>query len=168
MWPHFWNWSWNRISSYSFRGNYSFLNLWNSKVTVHKCAETIQWRKLFISRNYMRKYGNLLPGVMWFCVDCMPCSWHEKSNSPILEFKRLQKAFEIKKTRLKIFFKVINESWITIKKGFWKALLLLCGTLNSRIGEFDFWCHGQVIGEFVNCEFDQTCELERSENSKTS
>ena len=42
-----------RISSYSFRGNYSFLNLEiqrsqyiRPKVTVHKCAETIQGRKL--------------------------------------------------------------------------------------------------------------------------
>ena len=53
-----------RISSYSFRGNYSFLNLEiqrsqciRPKVTVHKCAETIQGRKLFKGRNYMRKYG---------------------------------------------------------------------------------------------------------------
>ena len=53
-----------RISSYSFRGNYSFLN-WEihgsqyirSKVTVHKCAEIIQVRKLFKGKNYMRKYG---------------------------------------------------------------------------------------------------------------
>ena len=42
------------ISSYSFRGNYSFLNLEiqgsqyiRPKVTVHKGAETIQGRKLF-------------------------------------------------------------------------------------------------------------------------
>ena len=41
-------------SSYSFRGNYSFLNLEiqrsqyiRLKVTVHKCAETIQGRKLY-------------------------------------------------------------------------------------------------------------------------
>ena len=27
------------------------------KVTVHKGAETIQWRKLFKGGNYMRKYG---------------------------------------------------------------------------------------------------------------
>jgi hypothetical protein len=27
------------------------------KVTVHKCAETIQGRKLFKGGNYMRKYG---------------------------------------------------------------------------------------------------------------
>ena len=52
------------ISSYSFRGNYSFLNLEiqksqyiRPKVTVHKCAETIQGRKLFKGGNYMRKYG---------------------------------------------------------------------------------------------------------------
>ena len=53
-----------RISSYSFRGNYSFLDFENqrsqyirSKVTVHKGAETIQGRKLFKGGNYMRKYG---------------------------------------------------------------------------------------------------------------
>ena len=44
-----------RISSYSFRGNYSFLNLeiqrsWYIKpnFTAHKCAATIQWRKLYV------------------------------------------------------------------------------------------------------------------------
>ena len=53
-----------RISSYSFRGNYSFCNLEiqrlqyiRPKVTVHKCAETIQRKKLFKGGNYMRKYG---------------------------------------------------------------------------------------------------------------
>ena len=53
-----------RISSYSFRGNYSFLNLEiqrskyiRPKVTVHKDAETIQGRKLFKGGNYSRKYG---------------------------------------------------------------------------------------------------------------
>ena len=53
-----------RISSYSFCGNYSFLNLEiqrsqfiRPKVTVHKGAETIQGRKLFKGGNYMRKYG---------------------------------------------------------------------------------------------------------------
>ena len=52
-----------RISSYSFRGNYSFLNLEIQrsqcimpKVTVHKGGETIQGRKLFKGGNYMRKY----------------------------------------------------------------------------------------------------------------
>ena len=56
-----------RISSYSFRGNYSFLNLEiqrsqyiRPKVTVHKGAETIQGRKLFKGGNYMRKYGMLI------------------------------------------------------------------------------------------------------------
>ena len=51
-----------RISLYSFLWNYSFLNLvihWSQyirpKVTVHKCAETIQVRKLFKGENYMRK-----------------------------------------------------------------------------------------------------------------
>ena len=55
------------ISSYSFRGNYSFLNLEiqrsqyiRPKVTVHKGAETIQGRKLFKGGNYMRKYGTFI------------------------------------------------------------------------------------------------------------
>ena len=59
-----------RISSYSFRGNYSFLNLEiqrsqyiRPKVTVHKGAETIQGRKLFKGGNYMRKYGSYLQSV---------------------------------------------------------------------------------------------------------
>ena len=57
-----------RISSYSFRGNYSFLSFEiqrshyiSPKVTVHKGAETIQARKLFKGGKYMRKYGNLIP-----------------------------------------------------------------------------------------------------------
>ena len=55
------------ISSYSFHGNYFFLHLEiqrsqyiSPKVTVHKGAETIQGRKLFKGRNYMRKYGILI------------------------------------------------------------------------------------------------------------
>ena len=53
-----------RISSYSFCGNYSFLNLEiqrsqyiRPKVTLHKGAETIHGRKIFKGGNYMRKYG---------------------------------------------------------------------------------------------------------------
>ena len=49
-----------RISSYSFRGNYSFLNLEiqrsqyiRPKVTVYKCAETIQGRKLYEEIRYV-------------------------------------------------------------------------------------------------------------------
>ena len=53
-----------RISSHSFRGNYSFFDLEieksqyiRPKVPVHKCAETIQGRKLLKGGNYMRNYG---------------------------------------------------------------------------------------------------------------
>ena len=53
-----------RISSYSFRGNSSFLNFEiqrlqyiRPKGTIHKGAETIQGRKLFKGGNYSRKYG---------------------------------------------------------------------------------------------------------------
>ena len=60
------------ISSYSFRGNYTFLNLEiprshyiRPKVTVHKGAETIQGRKLFKGGNYMRKYGTCILNVQW-------------------------------------------------------------------------------------------------------
>ena len=67
-----------RISSYSFRGNYSFLNMEiqrsqykRPKVTVHKGAETIQGRKLFKGGNYMRKYG------IQKCLKIMiPCARH--------------------------------------------------------------------------------------------
>ena len=53
-----------RISANSFRGKYSFLKVEiqrsqyiRPKFTVHKCAETIQGRKLFKGGNYSRKYG---------------------------------------------------------------------------------------------------------------
>ena len=56
-----------RISSYSFRGNYSFLKLEiqrsqyiTPKVTIYKGAETIQERKLFKGGNYIRKYDTNL------------------------------------------------------------------------------------------------------------
>ena len=49
-----------RISSYSFRGNYSFLSFEiqrshyiSPKVTVHKGAETIQGRKLYEEIRYV-------------------------------------------------------------------------------------------------------------------
>ena len=37
-------------------------------------------------------------------------SKNDFSNSPIHEFKVLQNVFKIKKTRLKMFFKVINKN----------------------------------------------------------
>ena len=54
--------SYYRISTYTFRGNYSFLNLEiqrsqyiRPKVTVHKCAETIQGQKLYEEIRYFEK-----------------------------------------------------------------------------------------------------------------
>ena len=49
------------ISSYSFHGNLSFWNLeiQRPKVTVHKCAQTIQGKKKIKGRNYTRKYSKL-------------------------------------------------------------------------------------------------------------
>ena len=65
-----------RISSYSFRGNYSFLNFEiqrsqyiRPKVTVHKGAETIQGRKLFKGGNYMRKYGISYLGLLFITTE---------------------------------------------------------------------------------------------------
>ena len=57
-----------RISSYSFRGNDSFLDLETQmsqyiRPKVRRCAETIQRRKLFKGENYMRKYGTSCPTV---------------------------------------------------------------------------------------------------------
>ena len=53
-------------------GNYSFLNLEiqrsqyiRPKVTVHKCAETIQGRKLFKGKKYMRKYGIQITRILF-------------------------------------------------------------------------------------------------------
>ena len=56
-----------RISSYSFRGKLFFSEFGNPKVIVHKCAETIEGRKLFKGGNYMRKYGKFfLVLLLWF------------------------------------------------------------------------------------------------------
>ena len=68
-----------RISSYSFRGKYSFLDLEiqrsqciRPKVTVHKGAETIQGRKLFKGGNYMRKYRICIFGIIWtYCKESL-------------------------------------------------------------------------------------------------
>ena len=64
-----------RISSYSFCGNYSFLNLeirWSQyirpKVTVHKCAETIQGRKLYEEIRYVNMPQEFL--------EIPPCAHH--------------------------------------------------------------------------------------------
>ena len=74
-----------RISSYSFRGNYSFLKLEiqrsqyiRPKVTVHNGAETIQGRKLFKGGNYMRKYGIYLLSVFIF-LQFLKCMFFLKS-----------------------------------------------------------------------------------------
>ena len=61
-----------RISSYSFRVNYSFLNLEiqrsqyiRPKVTVHKGVETIQGRKLYEAIRYLRSCnGSVRPSNM--------------------------------------------------------------------------------------------------------
>ena len=57
-----------------FRRNYSFFDLEiqrsqyiKPKFTVQQCAETIQGRKLFKGRNYMRKYGNCVPLSRLYC-----------------------------------------------------------------------------------------------------
>ena len=43
------------------------------------------------------------------------------------------------KKRLERFLKVINKGQYTIKKGFYKALWLLCSALNSRFGGLENW-----------------------------
>ena len=64
------------ISSYSFYGNYSFLNLEiqrsqyiRPKVTVHICAETIQGRKLYEEVRYLEiLQGSPIPFSL--CKSC--------------------------------------------------------------------------------------------------
>ena len=63
-----------RISSYGFRGNYSFLDLGiqrsqyrRPKVTVHKCAETIQGRKLYEEIRYILFYAMRSESI-WSCI----------------------------------------------------------------------------------------------------
>ena len=95
----------------------------------------------------------------------MTCSWHQKStNSPTHEFinlpiheftnskcgKMFLIAFQMKK-RLKMFFKVINKKWYTIKKrfnrlyGLFAALYIHDWWIVEFVVSF-FWCHEQVRG----------------------
>ena len=55
------------VFPHSFRENYTFFEFGNPKVkgqksTVHKGAETIQGKTLFMGGNYMRKYGRSKKG----------------------------------------------------------------------------------------------------------
>ena len=81
------------------------------KVHTHPCWSDlirdfwIEWEipknpKLVVSKNNLipswRKYRQHLV-TNFFKV--LPCSWHQKSNSPIIEFKVLQNAFRMKKNK---------------------------------------------------------------------
>ena len=73
----------------------------------------------------------------------------EFSNSPILEFKVLQNAFK-KKWGLEYFLKWCIRTNTQLKRGFIRlfgfyAALWIQELENYRIGEFDYWCHEQVI-----------------------
>ena len=49
-------------------------------ITVHKCAETIQGRKLFKGGNYMRKYGNTNIGpLIYNLFHFRPKKWNRLS-----------------------------------------------------------------------------------------
>ena len=90
----FTRWGRYRISSYNFRGNYSFLNLEiqraqyiRPKVTVHKYVETIQGRKLFKGGNYKRKYGNHFILLSCLSMLCSPvANFVHQSLSNLLNF----------------------------------------------------------------------------------
>ena len=107
-----------RISSYGFRGNYSFLNLEiqrsqyiRPKVTVHKGAETIQGRKLLKGGNYSRKYGicNVYRHI-WKCTDLhrfssaleWPCPWDQQYYCHHFWMKHLEQ-------RIRPFFQSKHE-----------------------------------------------------------
>ena len=62
-----------------------FFEFGNPKVTVYKCAETIQGRKLFKGGNYMRKYGiyNLLFSGICNYVDFPWIQEGSKNSYPI-------------------------------------------------------------------------------------
>ena len=96
---------WYRISSYSFRGNYSFKNLEIQRshyitpnVTVHKCAETIQGRKLFKGGNYEEiRYTDFSPyylldtqrGCMYLFLNPSASCWPEKLSMQLVLIDRI-------------------------------------------------------------------------------
>ena len=74
-----------------------FFEFGNPKVTVHKCAETIQGRKLFKGGNYMRKYGI----QFWYLDDFLTqsaivwgCFFSPGGKQEMLILKTMKKSFE--------------------------------------------------------------------------
>ena len=82
---------------------------------------------LFCSSMYLVFRVDSLQRQVRISLVFITCSWHQKNettNSPIHQFTNLKcckmsfKALWNEKARLKMFFKVRNKKWYTIKKGF--------------------------------------------------
>ena len=51
------------------------------------------WIDFFVCRGHTLLWNSFLedfPVQNWTCITWMPCSWHQKSNSPILQFSNLK------------------------------------------------------------------------------
>ena len=70
-------------------------------ITVHKCAETIQGRKLFKGGNYMRKYGTQCYHVTVWC-----------ESDKILHYKRYVSLLDINETTRKSWWLVSLTNWL--------------------------------------------------------
>ena len=87
----------------------------------------------------MNLWKKILEGLL--ITNLFVTSKFEFSNSPITEFKVLyksQRAFKNSFLMVHYYFKKHFKPCFLILKTF-------CSTLISRIGEFVFWCHEQVI-----------------------
>ena len=114
---------------------------WGHEIWKHHSSNFIWNFKLVTSK----KIGGLFGPSrnIW-----ITCSWHQKTNSPIHEFKVLHKK---PKSLLKLLFNGILVLIYYFKKHFKPCFFILktfCNTLNSWIVEFVFWCHELVTKYF--------------------
>ena len=70
-------------------------------------------------------------------VCLLACLWHLITNSPIHDFKVLNKSQRAFKTPFLVVYYVVLIYYF--------KNMTFCSTLNSWIGEFLFWCQEQII-----------------------
>ena len=101
------------------------------------------WRRLAGSRPGLstQSKSNLFSFDAYRFYLPVTCSWHQKSNSPILQFSNLKcyiKAKEPYKTPFFYGVLVLMHYFKDILSLFFFILKAFCSTLNSRIGELIF------------------------------
>ena len=117
--------------------NKQTISVLRKNIVSFKIRETMWWAITKEQQGSRQKRG-------------ITCSWHQKMNSPIHEFKVLHIG------KPKSLLKPLYNGALVLIYYFQHILSLVffilksfCSTLNSWIREFVFWCHEQVIREEI-------------------